>query len=59
MIMSEKILVVDDEQEIANLVELYLQNGNTPSLSTSGTCGKKWGIRRIIPSILKLSGGLE
>ena len=26
--MSEKILVVDDEQEIANLVELYLQNEN-------------------------------
>jgi two-component system response regulator VanR len=26
--MSEKILVVDDEPEIANLVELYLQNEN-------------------------------
>jgi len=26
--MSEKILVVDDEQDIANLVELYLQNEN-------------------------------
>jgi len=26
--VSEKILVVDDEQEIANLVELYLQNEN-------------------------------
>ena len=26
--MSKKILVVDDEQEIANLVELYLQNEN-------------------------------
>ena len=26
--MSDKILVVDDEREIADLVELYLQNEN-------------------------------
>ena len=26
--MNEKILVVDDEQEIADLVALYLQNEN-------------------------------
>ena len=26
--MSEKILVVDDEKEIADLVEVYLQNEN-------------------------------
>ena len=26
--MSDKILVVDDEQEITDLVELYLQNEN-------------------------------
>lgn len=26
--MSEKILIVDDEQEIADLVALYLENEN-------------------------------
>ena len=26
--MSERILVVDDEKEIADLVEVYLQNDN-------------------------------
>ena len=26
--MPEKILVVDDEQDIANLLEVYLQNEN-------------------------------
>ena len=26
--MSEKILVVDDEKEIADLIEVYLQNEN-------------------------------
>ena len=26
--MAEKILIVDDEQEIADLVELYLKNEN-------------------------------
>ena len=26
--MLEKILVVDDEQDIANLLEVYLQNEN-------------------------------
>ena len=28
MIVNDKILVVDDEREIADLVELYLQNEN-------------------------------
>ena len=27
-LVSEKILIVDDEQEIADLVELYLKNEN-------------------------------
>ena len=26
--MSEKILVIDDERDIANLLEVYLQNEN-------------------------------
>ena len=26
--MSEKVLVVDDERDIANLLEVYLQNEN-------------------------------
>ena len=26
--MSEKILIIDDEQDIANLLEVYLKNEN-------------------------------
>lgn len=33
--MSEKVLVVDDERDIANLLEVYLQNENYVVWKTS------------------------
>ena len=49
--MSDKILIVDDEVEIADLIEVYLKNENFTVLKFYLHCAKRFGQSILIRSL--------